>query len=45
MSSILVYIDHFGGKTKPVSLEITGKARELGVIILDQTQLMELLQS
>jgi len=29
MSSILVYIDHFGGKAKPVSLEITGKAREL----------------
>ena len=29
MSSILVYIDHFGGKVKPVSLEITGKAREL----------------
>jgi electron transfer flavoprotein alpha subunit len=27
--SILVYIDHFGGKAKPVSLEITGKAREL----------------
>ena len=29
MSSILVYIDHFDGKVKPVSLEITGKASEL----------------
>jgi electron transfer flavoprotein alpha subunit len=29
MSNILVYMDHFGGKAKPVSLEITGKAREL----------------
>ena len=29
MSSILVYIDHFGGTAKPVSWEIVGKAREL----------------
>ena len=29
MSSILVYIDHFGGAAKPVSWEIIGKAREL----------------
>ena len=29
MSSILVYIDHFGGAAKPVSWEILGKAREL----------------
>jgi electron transfer flavoprotein alpha subunit len=29
MSSILVYVDHFGGKAKPVSWEIVGKAREL----------------
>ncbi|MCX6031426.1 MAG: electron transfer flavoprotein subunit alpha/FixB family protein [Chloroflexi bacterium] len=27
--SILVYVDHFQGKTKPVSGEIMGKAREL----------------
>jgi electron transfer flavoprotein alpha subunit len=29
MSSILVYVDHFGGAGKPVSWEIVGKAREL----------------
>ena len=29
MSSILVYVDHFGGAAKPVSWEILGKAREL----------------
>ena len=29
MSSILVYIDHFGGVGKPVSWEILGRAREL----------------
>jgi electron transfer flavoprotein alpha subunit len=29
MSSILVYIDHFGGAAKPVSWEILGKARDL----------------
>ena len=29
MSSILVYVDHFGGKAKPVSSEIMGKAGEL----------------
>jgi electron transfer flavoprotein alpha subunit len=29
MSSILVYVDHFGGAGKPVSWEILGKAREL----------------
>jgi electron transfer flavoprotein alpha subunit len=29
MSSILVYIDHFGGVAKPVSWEILGKAHEL----------------
>ena len=29
MSSILVYVDHFGGAAKPVSWEILGKACEL----------------